>query len=67
MSNVVVINRDELSEKCSEAIHIFLDEDKVSGSVSVLTMTLVMFSALLVSRVFEDEEDQNDENGRTNN
>lgn len=56
MSEVVVINRHELSDKCAEAIHVFLDADKTSGSEAVLTMTLAMFSALLVSRIFDDEE-----------
>lgn len=56
MTGVVVINKHELSDKCAEAIHDFIGADKVSGSEPVLTMTLCMFSALLVSKVFEEED-----------
>ena len=59
MKDVIVINRDEASKACAEAIHEFFQnvkapEDDMFHAMKMMELTV--FSAMVVSKLFEDQK-----------
>ena len=61
MKEQVTITRHEMAQKCSEALNIMLpDENR-----SVLEVSkLLFFAGMIISIMFNEEEDESDENLR---
>lgn len=59
MKDVIVINRDEASKACAEAVeemleHLNIPEDN-PGTYALKLMELTILSAMIVSNLFEEE------------
>ena len=58
--DVILINSDDASRACAKAIHEFFqnfeDREDNSGFYAMKMMELTIFSAMVVSKLFEEEE-----------
>lgn len=65
MTDVIAINRDKASKACAGAIYEFSQNLKALGYDSdfyaMKMMELSVFSAMVVSNLFKDMEEQDDE------
>lgn len=61
MKDVITINNDDASRACAKAIHEFFQNLKESEYgeefYAMKMMELTVFSAMVVSNLFKDEED----------
>lgn len=64
MKDVITINKDDASRACAKAIHEFfqnLNDSEYDEEFCAMTMMeLSLFSAMVVSKLFEEEEQNNE-------
>ena len=68
MSEIVTITRHELSKKCSDAMIEMFHPDKNRDAADFhFMMIMTVFSGLVVHKVFDEEEQDDEENVSVNN